>query len=132
METVMIKKILFAVVIFALSTAILQGAIFYKTNYAKTEVETYTYDEYTLEVYEIGEPEWPFGKTHCRFILNKEKERVIKFDFTISDDGTRAGKDNFDIKWYEDKIEVVVNGSEQSDMLYRLNFDGSMSSMKLT
>lgn len=43
----------------------------------------------------IGEPEWPFGSTHCRIELYAEEKRISKRDFSIADDGGCATADNF-------------------------------------
>ena len=74
----------------------------------------------------IGEPEWPFGATHCRMELFKDSKRIIKHPIDIYDDGAIAHKDNFDIKWHEDNVTVTVSGSEQDDNRYILSFDGTI------
>lgn len=73
----------------------------------------------------IGEPDWPFGSTHCRFDLFKDDKRIIKYPFSIHNDGANAHEDNFDIIWNEDNVTVIVSGSEQNDIEYVLNFDGT-------
>lgn len=73
----------------------------------------------------IGEPDWPFSSTHCRFDLFKDDKRIIKYPFSIHNDGANAHEDNFDIIWNEDNVTVIVSGSEQNDIEYVLNFDGT-------
>ena len=58
-------------IILAMSTLLI-GGIKYQSTYEKTEIMRSLSDDgqYTLFVYMIGEPDWPFGATHCRFALN--------------------------------------------------------------
>ena len=64
----------------------------------------------------MGEPDWPFGATHCRFTLRKEGRQILERAFSIQDDGAVARADG---------VQVVVSGSEQGDRVYVLGFDGS-------
>ena len=82
----------------------------------------------------MGEPDWPFGATHCRFTLRKEGRQILERAFSIQDDGAVARADNFAVRWRADNfavrwradgVQVVVSGSEQGDRVYVLGFDGS-------
>ena len=73
----------------------------------------------------VGEPDWPFGATHCRFTLRKEGRQILGRAFSIQDDGAVARADNFAVRWRADGVQVVVSGSEQGDRVYVLGFDGS-------
>lgn len=119
---------LIAVLAFLLLIGILFAGITYRTSYAKTEIVTSTSHDgrYTLIVYMIGEPEWPFGSTHCRFDLQDGSDSIIKYPFSIQDDGATAHSDNFSIVWYIDHVTITVSGSEQNDREYILNFDGTV------
>ena len=88
--------------------------------------ETSEDNQYTLKIYMIGEPEWPFGATHCRMELFKDSKRIIKHPIDIYDDGAIVHEDNFDIKWHEDNVTVTVSGSEQDENRYILSFDGTV------
>ena len=65
----------------------------------------------------MGEPDWPFGATHCRFTLRGEGRQILERAFSIQDDGAVARADG---------VQVVVSGSEQGDRVYILRFDGSV------
>ena len=65
----------------------------------------------------MGEPDWPFGATHCRFTLRGEGRQILERAFSIQDDGAVARADG---------VQVVVSGSEQGDRIYVLGFDGSV------
>lgn len=114
--------------IFMILLIILFVGFRYRTTYAKTEIMTETSEDnqYTLKIYMIGEPEWPFGATHCRLELFKDSKRLIKYPIDIYDDGAIVHEDNFDIKWHEDNVTVTVSGSEQDDNRYILSFDGTV------
>lgn len=112
----------------ALLLAILFGGIRYRIRYAKTEIVTQTLPDgrYTLTIYMIGEPDWPFGATHCRADLTDGSKRIVQYPFSISDDGATAHVGNFDIQWQERGALLRVSGSEQEDAVYVLNFDGTV------
>ena len=114
--------------IFMMLLIILFAGYKYRTTYAKTEIMTETSEDnqYTLKIYMIGEPEWPFGATHCRLELFKDSKRIIKCPIDIYDDGAIVHEDNFDIRWHEDNVTVTVSGSEQDDNRYILFFDGTV------
>lgn len=114
--------------IFMILLIILFVGFRYRTTYAKTEIMTETSEDnqYTLKIYMIGEPEWPFGATHCRLELFKDSKRIIKCPIDIYDDGAIVHEDNFDIKWHEDNVTVTVSGSEQDENRYILSFDGTV------
>ena len=96
--------------------------------FAKTEVVSSASGDgrYRLTVYMIGEPDWPFGETHCRFDLSCEGKRIIKHPFSIWDDGSAARESNFAVAWNTDNVTIIVSGSEQKDETYVLNFDGTV------
>lgn len=114
--------------IFMILLIILFVGFRYRTTYAKTEIMTETLEDsqYTLKINMIGEPEWPFGATHCRLELFKDSKRIIKCPIDIYDDGAIVHEDNFDIKWHEDNVTVTVSGSEQDENRYILSFDGTV------
>ena len=111
---------------------LLIGSFHYRVNYAKTEVITSVSDDgkHTLTVYMIGEPDWPFGSTHCRFDLRNGNKRIVKEPFSIHDDGVAASENNFAITWREDRVEILVTASEQPDELCTIYFDGMVGWMK--
>lgn len=106
-------------------TFVLFGAILYKTEFERKLIETYISDngEYQLDVYEIGEPDWPFGSTHCGFVLSHCNSVISRMKFTIYNDGGWAHSSNFLVSWHDDKVSIIVSGEEQSDTLYNLFFD---------
>lgn len=105
---------------------LLIGSFKYKINYAKTEVLTSASEDgtYQLIVYMIGEPDFPFGATHCRFDLKKERQTITSYRFELHDDGCNASEDNFEIIWEEDAVLIKTVASEQEDQFYRLFFFG--------
>ena len=123
-----IKRCFILTLLFMILFMILFAGYRYRTTYAKTEIMTETSEDnqYTLKIYMIGEPEWPFGTTHCRLELFKDSKRIIKCPIDIYDDGAIVHEDNFDIKWHEDNVTVTVSGSEQDENRYILSFDGTV------
>ena len=105
---------------------LLAGSLKYKISYAKTEVLTSDSEDgtYQLIVYMIGEPDFPFGATHCCFDLKKERQTITSYRFELHDDGCNASEDNFEIIWEEDAVLIKTVASEQEDQFYRLFFFG--------
>ncbi|MCQ2401789.1 MAG: hypothetical protein MJ059_07705 [Lachnospiraceae bacterium] len=105
---------------------LLIGSLKYKISYARTEVLTAASENgvYELTAYMIGEPDFPFGATHCRFELKEGKKTITKYRFELHDDGCNASPGNFEIMWEDDAVLVHTTASEQEDQFYRLFFDG--------
>jgi hypothetical protein len=124
----MAKKIGRFLLVVLIVLAVSEAVFVYRTSFAKTEIITSASDDnsYQLIVYMIGEPEWPFGATHCRFDLFHSGKRLIKHPFSIQDDGAVAHESNFHVTWGEDHVTVIASGSEQKDKEYVLNFDGTV------
>ncbi|WMJ90459.1 hypothetical protein [Anaerocolumna sp. MB42-C2] len=71
----------------------------------------------------IGEPDWPFGTTHCRFDLFDGSKRIAKRPLPIDNDGSNAREDNCSITWNTNNVTIMVSGEEQEDREYVLNFE---------
>ena len=111
---------------------LLIGGFQYRVNYAKTEVVTSVSDDgqHSLTVYMIGEPDWPFGATYCRFDLRDGSKRIVKHPFSIHNDGVKADANNFVVTWHEDHAEVLVSAEEQPDEVYALYYNGAVECHK--
>ena len=122
----MIKKILAVVAALILIAGVLLAGVIYKIDFKKEEIKTSVSDDkiHTLTVYEIGEPEFPFGSANCRFVLKENRKNISKLDFEICNDGGWALPENVEIQWQDDCAFVTVNGQEQYDTIYHLYFDG--------
>ncbi len=117
-------KILLVVLLISIS---LFGYIKYKKSYSKKLVETSLSDDgsYILNIFMIGETDFPYGKTHCRFNLTRFSIEISKLSFDIADDGANASENNFNITWNDEYVSIIVSGSEQEDVTYNLYFDGT-------
>ena len=87
-----LRGCLVAVGAVALCLAALAGGIWYRVEVAPTEVLTDVSPDgaYELTIDMVGEPDWPFGATHCRFTLRKEGRQILGRAFSIQDDGAVA------------------------------------------
>ena len=121
-----VRGCLAALFVIAILIILLFAGIKYRTCYAKSEITASISSDgrYVLKIYMIGEPEWPFGATHCRLELLDDSRRIINYPFSIQDDGAMAREENFNILWGREKVRVIVSGSEQEDREYVLYFDG--------
>ena len=99
----------------------------YETELKETRVLTDTYEQFELRIIEVGEPDFPFGHDHLKFILKKDGKRIAKYSFEVADDGCSATSESFTITWNDDNVSVLSTGSEQPDITYTLNYDGTVS-----
>ncbi len=106
----------------------LAGYFVYKTEYRKEHLNTYTSSDkvYRLEIYQIGEPDWPFGSVKGRMELKKGIKTLCGIDFTQHNDGGGVYIEEDDVVWYSDCITVSIWGEGQSD-IYTVYFDGTYS-----
>ena len=111
------------------------ACIVYRTDYAATEVLTSAPEvlasasddgQYNLTVSMVGEPDWPFGPTHCRFDLKKDGKRILRHPFSVRNDGANVHESNFTVVWNVDSVTVLVTGEEQPEETYILCFDGTV------
>lgn len=123
-----LKKILLFAAPIVLLFLFVIACLLYRTDYAKTEILTSasTDGQYSLTVYQIGEPDWPFGPTHCRFDLKNDSKRIVKYPFSIRNDGVSVSMNNFTAVWNSDSVTVRVIGEEQPEDTYILYFDGTI------
>ena len=123
-----VRGCIIAIAIPVVLILILFAGIKWRISYAKTEILTSSSDNgsYHLIVYMIGEPDWPFGATHCRFDLFNDNRKITEYSFSIMNDGGNVHEGNFHITWNTDHVTVLVSGSEQSDEIYELNYDGTV------
>ena len=119
--------------ILILPLLLLIGSVKYRVDYAKTQVVTSVSDDgqHSLTVYMIGESDWPFGATHCRFDLYDGAKRIVKEPFSIHNDGVSASGNNFAITWNQDRVEILVTAEEQYDEVCTIYFDGMVGWMRV-
>ncbi len=101
------------------------GCIIYNNEYKKElAAEFKSIDSsYTLNVYQIGEPDWPFGSVQGRFVLKKGNNTLSDVKFTQHNDGGGIYIENENVRWKSDCVEILVNGEGQ-EILYTLKYDG--------
>ena len=125
-EHKIISIIIGIIVLFLLMVGITAGAFLYKIKYEKKTIDEFsTFDgKYQLTIEQIGEPDWPFGYTHCRFVLKQGEDVITSYSFDLADDGANASSSNFELYFLTDSAQIFVNASEQEKKVYRLYFDG--------
>lgn len=107
-----------------LVTGLVVGTIIWRTDYAKTKVLTASSDDgqYSLTVCMVGEPDFPYGETHCRAELYKGGEKLTALDFSVQNDGAVVREDNFSVIWEETAVTLLASGTEQEDAAIVLNY----------
>lgn len=86
---------------------------------------------YKILMEEVGEPDFPFGRTHGQLILYNDKKKIACYRFDIANDGCRLGKNQWVVEWKEDGVEVVLSGDEQMDFWVLLGYNGEIESRYL-
>lgn len=122
------KILLIGAALFLVFVAFLIALISWRTTNAKTEVLVSECDDglHTAKTYIIGEPNMPYGSVKASFELNKENNTVCSVQFDINNDGKNLDEDNFTVTWGENKVKVAIHSEEQADIIYTLNFDGTV------
>lgn len=80
---------------------------------------------YCLIIAEVGDPEFPFGPTNCRFTLKNGLRTISQSPFTVFNDGAHVDSSNFTIVWGKKDVSITVTGDEQDPVIYRIAYDGS-------
>lgn len=108
--------------------------ISYTANYKKTTCDTSVSPDgkYELTLQAVGEPDWPFGSSSGRLVLKEGKDKVSETDFELYNDGGSINSSCWEVAWYEDYVEIILSGEEQSDEQVILYFDGTKDSRQLT
>ena len=107
---------------------LLAAALVYELNYAVSTVDTSVSPDgnYTLELQSVGEPMF-FSPAGARLVLKFGRYEVSRMDTQISDDGGQVRPTSWQVSWEDSGAEVRLKGSEQSDELVTMGFDGSVS-----
>ncbi len=79
--------------------------------------------KYTLTMQMIGEPVL-FGSADGRLVLKEGKEKRAECRFTLADDGMSIVPGCWQVRWYDDRVEAIISGSEQRDEQIVIYFNG--------
>lgn len=95
------------------------GCVHFKVKNVETEVYRQLSEDgrQTVVIYEVGEPDWPFGKAHYKVC------GPSNFYVDVADDG---GSGKFVVEWKESSVVITFSGSEQDDAVYELPTISSM------
>ncbi len=106
------------------------GRLEYQTQGRKIPVLVQTSPSHFFElvIYQIGDPEFPFGCTHCRYELYSARKLVNGLNFSVANDGRVVHENNFNVEWEPNAVVIRVSGEEQQDIYYRLYSDGRTES----
>ena len=131
----MVKKILITggviiaaiVLIVVLLIIALLWNIYYITELEETQVNEFYSDDgkYTLTMYQVGDPDFPFGAVSGKFVLKENTEVINTYHFSVADDGAGLQHNVPAIRWTDDSVMAIVSGSEQKDQLYIMYYDGT-------
>ncbi len=77
-----------------------------------------------ITVYQLGDPDFPYGNTLCRLILSVNEQAYGSFDTAVRNDGVSVRADNFHVSWEGSYASVTVSGDEQEDEIIRFGYDG--------
>ena len=105
----------------------------YNINYKTTDIDVSESPDgaYELHFQQIGEPDWPFGSTHARLVLESNGKTVTTCSFDIANDGKNLSPENWETTWGSDHASATIFGEEQSDYRYNLSLDGEIEELQL-
>lgn len=86
------------------------------------KILTSSHDGMTVKIYEIGEPETPYGETNCRIDLYENGEKMDEQAVSIQNDGEEVTKDNFLVEWEDEAVVIETMGAEQQDITVTINY----------
>lgn len=107
---------------------ILFGIFEYTAKYKIDVIDSFlSFDgNFELMFQSVGEPDWPFGPSHARFVLKCNGEVLTKYKLDVFNDGKNLCDANWQVLWKDRSVEVLIIGEEQEDVLYSLTFDGDV------
>lgn len=113
--------------------ALASGLLLYNINYKTTDIDVSESPDgaYELHFQQIGEPDWPFGSTHARLVLESNGKTVTTCSFDIANDGKNLGPENWETTWGSDHASATIFGEEQSDYRYNLSLGGEIEELQL-
>lgn len=122
-----LKIFLIVLLIFFLLLSLLFGSMVYVTLYRYTDIDIQTSpdERCQLTLQMKGEPAWPFGSTYGRILVRYEDKIIRKISFELHDDGAVLQKENWKVVFGQAGVEVTLMGSEQSDQILQILYDGS-------
>lgn len=121
-----IKSILWCAGSFFVLCLVFWFCFLYVTKYKVTTCDTVVSPDgvYQLTLQSVGEPDFPFGASEGRLILEKDGNEISKMDFVVHDDGGAITENCWSVFWHNEYVEIMLVGEEQSDEQVRLFFDG--------
>lgn len=120
------KIVLYIISVILGIIVILWLCFWYITNYKATtcDISVSPNEKYELMLQTVGEPDWPFGSASGRLVLKQGENKISQSDFELQNDGAGISSSCWKVTWYEDYVEVVLSGREQSDEELILYFNG--------
>ncbi len=98
------------------------GYIKYRTDYRLTKVLESSHNDYSLVINMVGEPVMPYGETKCRATFYQNGKKLNSYDFSYLDDGAKADKDNFELEWFDEYVNVTIRASEEENGVATYDF----------
>jgi len=120
------ETIIMCIVIFVfLIPIMIVGLILYRIYLKPTDISTNInqVNGYKIVFKQIGETGWPFGPTKVKVVLLNNKNRKIKsFSDYIANDGKTVDEYNIAVRWFDDRVNIILIGEEQKNKTYELKY----------
>ncbi|KIR01140.1 hypothetical protein P261_02904 [Lachnospiraceae bacterium TWA4] len=85
---------------------------------------------YKVEFQKVGQSVG-FGNQSSQLVLSKDKNKISTVEFDIANDGKKVTENDWKTEWFKNRVEVILSGEEQNDVLVILYFDGSTDTKHL-
>ncbi len=116
-------KLLLGTNAFLLSMILLLIAgVIYTSEYKISEIDASKspYGDAEVLFQSVGEPAWPFGPSDARLVLKQGNKTADRCDVIVLNDGKFLQKENWQVTWSEDSVQIIIFGEEQDDASYEL------------
>ncbi len=77
---------------------------------------------YRLTVVQVGDPDFPFGAVRCRIRLYDGNREIGREDLSLQNDGKNLVRENFEVVWGSDSVQVVAFAEEAEPIRCTLPF----------
>ena len=81
---------------------------------------------YSLSLYQVGDPEWPFGSVKAKLVLYDTESKIVdETQFELNNDGGGVTSGNIvEVVWLEDHVEIHMKEFDTvNQFTYVLNYD---------
>lgn len=112
------------VLIFAIGCGLILYGLYLKPS-AVDSAESHD-GKYEMELDEIGSALF-FSPTNVRVTLKEGGRKISSSKHGMANDGASLSENNWEVRWYDDRAEVILDGAEQDPEKLTYYYSGKIS-----